>query len=98
MRRGAADFVEKPFQNEEIVFTVRKVLEASARRIERPPPPSVPSGLVFGSSPAMAEAIALLDRAAPGTATVLIRGESGTGKELVARAIHERARGHTSRS
>jgi two-component system, NtrC family, response regulator AtoC len=91
LRRGAADFVQKPFQNEEIALAVRKVQESSARRVDQPPPPSVPSGLVFGSSPAMAEAIALLDRAAPGTATVLIRGESGTGKELVARAIHERS-------
>ena len=91
MRRGAADFAQKPFQTEEILFIVRKELEAGARRVDRPPPAAVPSGLVFGSSPAMAEAMALLDRAAPGSATVLIRGESGTGKELVARAIHDRS-------
>jgi two-component system response regulator AtoC len=39
----------------------------------------------------MREALATLERAAPGSATILVRGESGTGKELVARAIHERS-------
>jgi two-component system response regulator AtoC len=91
MRRGAADFIQKPYDKEEILFVLQKALEVAARRVEEPPAAAVPSGLLPGSSPAMAEAMALLDRAAAGTALVLVRGESGTGKELVARAIHEKS-------
>ncbi len=46
---------------------------------------------IIGSSPAMQELYALLDRVAPSDSTVLIQGENGTGKELVARAIHDRS-------
>jgi two-component system response regulator AtoC len=91
MRGGAADFVQKPYDRDEILFVLQKALEVAARRIEEPPPATVPSGLVAGSSPAMAEAMALLDRAAAGSALVLVRGESGTGKELAARAIHAKS-------
>ena len=91
MRRGAADFVQKPYDKDEISFVLQKALEVVARHIEEPPPAAVPSGLIAGSSPAMAEAMALLERAAAGSALVLVRGESGTGKELVARAIHEKS-------
>jgi len=90
MKRGAADFVLKPFEREELLFVVRKAL-AQARHAELsdPPLPRMP-GFV-GSSPAMRECESLIGRAAPGKATVLLRGESGTGKELAARAIHEQS-------
>jgi two-component system, NtrC family, response regulator AtoC len=91
MRAGAADFVQKPYDRDEIAFVLQKVLEAAARHVEEPPAATVPTGLLPGSSQAMAEAMALLERAALGTALVLVRGESGTGKELVARAIHDKS-------
>jgi two-component system, NtrC family, response regulator AtoC len=97
MRAGAADFVQKPYDREEILFVVRKILEAAARRLEEPPASGVPEGLIAGGSRAMTEAMALMERAAAGSATVLVRGESGTGKELVARAIHEKSpRAHSA--
>jgi len=46
---------------------------------------------ILGASPAVRELVALVDRAAPTDATVLVRGETGTGKELVARRLHERS-------
>ena len=88
MKKGAADFLLKPFDREEILFTVRKHL-AAARHHDRPPRSEVRMGAVASSSPQMREVDDLSRRAALGNVTVLIRGESGTGKELAARAIHD---------
>jgi two-component system response regulator AtoC len=88
MKKGAADFLLKPFDREEILFTVRKHL-AAARHHDRPPRSEVRMGAVASSSAQMREVDDLTRRAALGTVTVLIRGESGTGKELAARAIHD---------
>ncbi len=88
MRKGAADFLLKPFDRDEVLFVVRKALEGS-RAARLAPPTRATSDLgLIGSSPEMEELRELVRRAAPTGATVLVRGESGTGKELVARAIH----------
>ncbi|MCA9549018.1 MAG: sigma-54-dependent Fis family transcriptional regulator [Myxococcales bacterium] len=84
MRAGAADFMLKPFDREEVLHTVQRALHAYAARAERPPEPV---GLVGRSEPLRAVRADLL-RAARVQSTVLIRGESGTGKELIARAVH----------
>src|SRR4051812_36862392 len=88
MKAGASDFVLKPFDREEILFSVRKAL-ASARHAEERAQTSASTSGMVGSSQALKDVEALLKRAANGTATVLLRGESGTGKELAARAVHE---------
>ncbi len=89
MRAGAADFMLKPFERQEVVATVQRVLAATATRRQAPPRlPSIGGGFV-GASPAMVELQARIQRAAQGTATVLLRGQSGTGKELAAKLIHE---------
>ncbi|MCP3162777.1 sigma-54-dependent transcriptional regulator [Myxococcus qinghaiensis] len=87
MKAGAADFVLKPFDREEILFTIRKAL-LRAQGEAANEPLRTPSAFVGGSRK-MAEAQALLAKAATGMATVLLRGESGTGKELAAKAVHD---------
>jgi DNA-binding NtrC family response regulator len=98
MKRGATDFVSKPWSNERLLATVRTAaaLRRSRRSvaIERArvaavasPPPGSTNPLI-GSAPAMARVHSLIARAAPTQANVLVLGENGTGKELVARALH----------
>jgi len=89
MRAGAADFMLKPFDPDEVLFVVRKALETVRPRAETPPSMTLRMGSFVSRSPAMREVTELLARAARSTATVLIRGETGTGKEVAARAIHE---------
>src|SRR3954469_650309 len=89
MKRGCADFMVKPVDREQLLFVVQKELHKSARDL--PAPPTDKAAGFVGSSSAMKEVHALVKRAAPGTATVLVRGESGTGKELIAREIHEQS-------
>jgi two-component system response regulator AtoC len=89
LKAGAADIVEKPFGAEQISFVLGKARAAvTSFAVRPPPPPSSAKAGILGDSAAMQQAYGTIQRAAQGTATVLIRGESGTGKELVARAIH----------
>jgi two-component system, NtrC family, response regulator AtoC len=91
MRKGAYDFLTKPFDPQQVLLTVRKALEREGLRRtnrllvsqlrEKEP------GLV-GESAVMASVLATARRAAESRATVLILGESGTGKEVLARSIH----------
>jgi two-component system response regulator AtoC len=87
MKRGASDFLLKPFDRDEMLFVINKALTATTRRAAAPERP--PSKTMVGGSQVLRDVEELVRRAARGKATVLIRGESGTGKELVARALHE---------
>ena len=94
MKLGAHDYVVKPFDPEELVLRLAKLVEAQALRdhaevANRGTADSPPE---LGDSPPMAAIAALVRRVAPTPATVLITGESGTGKEVVARALHFHAR------
>ena len=94
MKAGAADFALKPFDREEILFSIRKALLRAQQQDEATRAPAKDPSDFVGGSTAMAEVQALLKRAATGTATVLLRGESGTGKELAAKAVHDASPRH----
>jgi len=89
MKAGAAEFMTKPFDRDEVLYTVRKALTATARTADRPPRLHDERASLLGDSEPMRACSELVERAARTVATVLLRGESGTGKEVAARAIHE---------
>ncbi|MFQ5526788.1 MAG: sigma-54-dependent transcriptional regulator [Thermoanaerobaculia bacterium] len=92
-KSGAFDFFEKPLQRERVLVSLRNAVEVS--RLQRDSDSGGPEhDEMVGSSPAMKELRATVEKAAPTPATVLITGESGTGKELVARALHSRSTRH----
>jgi two-component system response regulator HydG len=93
MRRGAYDFLSKPFKEDELLLRVGKALELRRLVVERD---LLAAELrrqqsqegIIGDSPPMREVKERIRRVAASDATVLITGESGTGKEVVARALH----------
>ncbi len=89
MKSGAAEFMTKPFDRDEVLYTVRKALTALARTANEPPRLHDERSSLLGESDPMRACSELVGRAARTMATVLLRGESGTGKEVAARAIHE---------
>ncbi len=91
VKKGAEEYLVKPFTDEELLSAVRRTLDKLRLRMIKKAPirerASVPYGLIGGSE-AMARVRDAILKIASASATVLIVGESGTGKELVARAIH----------
>jgi DNA-binding NtrC family response regulator len=92
VKLGAFDYIEKPFDQEQIRQIVDKALKTHAysRRDARPEEP-VRHGRfrLVGESPAIHQVYGVIEKVADTPSTVLITGESGTGKELIARALHE---------
>jgi DNA-binding NtrC family response regulator len=101
MKRGATDFVAKPWQNEKIVATVSTGVKLHRSRVEAQSlrqtnralvqaTASTGSAIVGGSSQ-MQQVLSMVEKAAPTDANVLILGENGTGKELIARELHRQS-------
>lgn len=94
MKKGAVDFLPKPFSLDHLTVVVEKALEVRKLRDENR---ELREALgqryqfenIIGHSPAMQEIFATIERVAPTRATVLLCGESGVGKDMIARAIHQ---------
>ena len=106
IKHGAKDFIQKPFDIQEVRARIRNGLDQ-----REPPRPAAPSGGdvaegevdpeiwqafpdLIGRSPALARVLHTLRKVAPSPLPVLVLGETGTGKELIARALHQ----HSQRS
>ncbi len=97
MRRGAFDYLPKPFTPDDLRLTLERVkrarqLELRVADLEAAVRSAAPEAELETNDPSMQQALDLALRAAPSDATVLLRGESGTGKGIMARAIHARSR------
>jgi DNA-binding NtrC family response regulator len=95
MKAGAADYITKPFINDEIRLTIKRILDSKQLQMENlilrqelsQRPPAFPS--IIGSSDAIQKVFSIMEKVIPSKTNILITGESGTGKGLVAQAIHE---------
>jgi two-component system nitrogen regulation response regulator NtrX len=90
IKRGAYDYVEKPFKADRLVLIAERALEASSlrREIRQLKQRSSDALDLLGRSSAMSQLRSIIDRVAPTNSRVLITGPSGSGKELTARTIH----------
>lgn len=92
MKLGAVDYIAKPFNHEEMLLTVNKILSSSRKthnhQLSSSCDETQESHYMLGRSKVMQVLQHKLNKVAPTNATVMILGESGTGKELVAQAIH----------
>jgi DNA-binding NtrC family response regulator len=91
MRMGATDYIAKPFDHDEMVTTVQRIIDEQPKdlSIDQSKGKSLTNqGQMIGSSPVMKTLFSQITKVAPTNASILIHGETGTGKELVARALH----------
>ncbi len=91
IKRGAYDFLEKPFKSDRLLLLIQRALEAASlkRENKRLRTQSLePEGLI-GRSPAAQQLRALISKVAPANSRVMVAGPPGSGKELTARMIHE---------
>ena len=94
IKRGAYDYIEKPFKADRLILVTLRALEASQlkREVKELRERSTVSADMIGKSAAINQLKGQIDRLAPTNSRILIRGSSGTGKELAARVIHLKSR------
>jgi len=102
IKLGAADFIAKPFQFDELMHVLTSALEQRRLKSEnaylhQQLDERFGLGSMVGKSAPMRALFQLIETVAPTTATILITGETGTGKEMVARAIHQTSPRHRGR-
>jgi len=94
MKRGAFDYLQKPFDNDELAALISRAVEMvtlsrRVKQLENQLEEAYAFDKIIGSSDRMKSTFALMRRFAATDGTVLVCGESGTGKELIVRAIHQ---------
>ncbi|HEX8266103.1 MAG TPA: sigma-54 dependent transcriptional regulator [Pyrinomonadaceae bacterium] len=99
LRKGAYDYITKPFVNEDLLQTVKNALRqhelfSENRALRRELDKKYSFAEIIGTSEALQSVFRLVEKVAATNTSILIQGESGTGKELIARAIHH----HSSRA
>jgi two-component system, NtrC family, response regulator AtoC len=95
MRAGAVDYITKPFINDEIRLTIRRLIESRNLQMENlilrqelsQRPPAFTN--IIGTSDAIQKIFSIMEKVIPSKSNILITGESGTGKGMVAEAIHQ---------
>lgn len=97
MRLGAVDYIAKPFDHDEMIMAVKRIIgkatdAAKQKKVSKTPSHQIPG--MIGSSQVMKDLYNRIHKVAPTAATVLVHGETGTGKELVAKAIHSESPRH----
>jgi DNA-binding NtrC family response regulator len=91
VRRGARDFLSKPWENDRVAAIIRTHVELrrALRTVQRQAEAQkAPLGALLGTAPAMRQVLDLIERVGPSDANILITGENGTGKGVVARLLH----------
>jgi len=93
IKRGAYDYIEKPFKADRLVLVALRALEASQlkREVKELKERSVVSAEMIGKSPAINQLKNNIDKAAPTNSRIMLRGASGAGKELAARVLHQKS-------
>ena len=93
IKRGAYDFIEKPFKSDRLILVAERALETSQlrREVESMRKRTGESFELIGQSQAMSHLRQTIERVAPTNSRIMIMGQSGSGKEMVARAIHSQS-------
>jgi DNA-binding NtrC family response regulator len=97
MRYGAFDYLSKPFDKDELLHIIDKIvkiksLQQEVRELKHQLAVTNEKPIVIGNSPAMNQVMKVIEKVAPVDSNILIHGESGTGKGFIAKAIHVRSK------
>ncbi|SEL79868.1 sigma-54-dependent transcriptional regulator [Parapedobacter koreensis] len=92
LKQGAADFVVKPWQNEQLIGVITGLLSKKDRKKSIEPKKATADAEFIGESEIMQDLLYKISKIAPTDANILVLGENGTGKDLIATAIHKQSR------
>ena len=92
MKTGAFDYITKPLQPDEILFTIKEAINHKEKKTENQSKSSVKTEIITGISTASKKVVKHIELVAPTNMTVIIKGDTGTGKEYAARMIHEKSK------
>ncbi|UZR98198.1 sigma-54-dependent transcriptional regulator [Chondrinema litorale] len=92
MKTGAFDYITKPLQPDEILFTIKEAIKHEEKKSVDHSKPVSKTEFIIGKSAAAKKVVQHIDLVAPTNMTVIIKGDTGTGKEYAARMIHDKSK------